>query len=63
MGQVRVRDVAKEKPRKSHPAVRKKIALVNQVAAMLAEREATEESYAALAERVIKLIKRRALER
>ena len=62
MGKVRVRDVAKEKPRGSHSAVRKKIALVDQVAAMLAEREATGESYATLAERLIKLIKRRALE-
>jgi len=62
MGKVRVRDVAKEKPRGNHSAVRKKIALVNQVAAMLAEREATGESCATLAERLIKLIRRRALE-
>ena len=61
MGKVRVRDVAKEKPRGNRSAVQKKIALIDQVAAMLAEREAMGESHAALAERLIKLIKRRPL--
>ncbi len=57
MGQVWVRDIAKEKSGRSTAAARKTADLVDEVARMVAEREGTRENYTAFAQRLIALIK------